>query len=134
MLLVRCQDKGLPGAAGVGGWRTGDGNSRPDHRESPCKFWDGRPAVVAAVVGSSDMTRSAFWQRCTTYFVWFCLWTSRWETSRAHVLERSWGSEGPEGGDLPKCHVRLAWVREQHAHHDTLVQLRVRTASQTQVS
>lgn len=44
----------------------------------------------------------------------FCLWPNRWEASWMHVLPRSWGSTGPEGGDSPK--IAGLTVKMKHLH------------------
>lgn len=120
MLLGRCQNEGHQGQellVCVSGEGLLDGNRRPDRGESPCKFWDSdhRPAWWTHSCSSRGCCRSdvklwVFWQHYATYFVWVCLWPSRWETSWVHVLERSWGSKGPEGGHTAKMPCRFGMI------------------------
>lgn len=112
----------------VWGWRAVDGNSSADCGESPCTFWDSdhRPAwwtnnCSSGGCRTSDVKWRPFWQHCATYLVWFCLWPSRWETSWFHVLGRSWGSGGPEGGDSAKIPCRLGMTMPTTLHNNLLL-------------
>lgn len=96
MLLGRCQNEELPGAAGVGVENSGMEIAIQIAGKAPVNSGtvttgrpDGHTAVVAAVVVGVTLSDGPFWQHTATYFVWFCLWPRRWETSWVHVLERS---------------------------------------------
>ena len=92
------------------GWRTVDGNSCPDHGESPCKFWDSgcRPARwthswSSRALRRSDVRCRAFWQHSVAFLLFGSVCSPTDGKQAGSMFSGGpWGSGGPEGGDAAK--------------------------------
>lgn len=105
-VLVQCQNKGLPWVGSVGVKNIAVKIAVQTAGKAPVNSgpaWRTHSCSSGSCCSSVTLTMG-FWPLVTTFFflLSFCLWPKRWETGLFHVLVRSWGSGGPEGGDSVK--------------------------------